>query len=342
MSAISEYLGWLASTLLQQEQQQLQELLWLLDRANRFLVQAVLLNKVTDVEGLLGQGAPLRGPTCPANFTALHAAAISNCWRALPAMLASAARLEFSVDSRLSAVLHDRNYSDFLAELGFAYNSGLEASDNAPRRPPNEDGGETPKTHCLWVMRARFCTRYRLTERVPSLVPAGVTPLHLACWEGSLDVIPILLAHSASAALTADMTVPVNGIRHRTSGDALAHLLYGKGSKDAARLVQTVKLLVEHGANPVWGPRAGMGRQGSNWNMFYVANERLPLEVRCCLIAHLEEEHLHKYSRQARLLLRMYGAALRGDGDGMLHNLRLLIHRGGIVFRGGETLCLGK
>ncbi len=61
-------------------------------RKSRALMRAVLANEPDKVECLLAEGVHLLGSDWPGKFTALHLAAVSNCWQALPALLTAAAK----------------------------------------------------------------------------------------------------------------------------------------------------------------------------------------------------------------------------------------------------------
>ena len=82
---------------------------------SRRLFQAVLANEPKRVERLLAQGAQLRGRDWHGQFTLLHAAALSNCWQALPPLLAAAAKTGISVDTQLGC--HSHSFSSDLQTL---------------------------------------------------------------------------------------------------------------------------------------------------------------------------------------------------------------------------------
>ena len=86
--------------------------------SSRKLLKAVLADEPEEVELLLARRALLSSGDWPGRFTALHAAALSSCWRALPALLAAAAKEGLSINCRLELPHSKKLLHQFLAKLG--------------------------------------------------------------------------------------------------------------------------------------------------------------------------------------------------------------------------------
>ena len=118
---------------------------------SRTLLRAVLSNQAEEVERLLAQRVPLRKNEWPGKFTALHAAAISNCWRALPALLAAAAEEGLSIDSQLEPMPLRVIFSEVHVKIGLSGESvpGIckEEQAEVPKRMTGRFGPSLPNTY---------------------------------------------------------------------------------------------------------------------------------------------------------------------------------------------------
>ncbi|GAB4813715.1 hypothetical protein N2152v2_000761 [Parachlorella kessleri] len=219
---------------------------WLRRPESRALLTAVLANEPDKVEGLLKQGIYLLGSDWPGKFTALHLAAISNCWQALPALLKAATKEGLSINCILDAP----DFSEAFAELLRALS--------------------------IQLVDVPYGNNNLGLEGEGFQHDAGMTPLHLACRLGRLEMIPILLKHGASAAVTSNSFTKEN---HCRLTDALGHLLH---QNETSGLLPAVKLLLDHGADPLSRPYT--------WQYPLVAHQEISLDVRRCLVSFIGEE----------------------------------------------------
>ena len=94
--------------------------------ASQRLLAALLANEREEAESLLALGVPLNGTRWPGKFTALHAAALSNCATVLPSVVEAAKKEGIFIDSWLESEGLHKVFPKFFAELGFAEETNFE------------------------------------------------------------------------------------------------------------------------------------------------------------------------------------------------------------------------
>ena len=145
-----------------------------------------------------------------------------------------------------------------------------------------------------------------------------MTPIQLACWQGSLEVIPILLAHGASAGLASYCG---RWLDSTLDADSLAFLLCGKCSRDAAGLLPAVKVLLAHGANPLALRPFDLTIRMKVLERVLITDAALPVEVRRCLVnAILARRRWVQLLQREKSLFHtiMCAAAMCGKGNALL------------------------